>query len=529
MAQASRACKRRASKESSTEHAHLNLANFWNALLPMQKTRLCKVTADIPIATRHLGGMLRVYDTLAGGLPATKAAMAFYYVLRLALNVYCTVIELYQSLTVSEKALALGRDMFLTSAGMFVCDPSLHLKKNQIDRIERECDTSESHRQLMFRVNSIVESICIIPLTLIILLGAIRFLWMTGERPVVGGRRMFSERAHMAYRRPLLFIITPRFVSQLSLMKPLVLMNAGTFKKYVFRGDSRFIFTLFFNSFFPQGGVNEVPTESRKDTRLSSRKATSSPLDDDSHVLIESETSSGSSEATSETAAEFQTTSLWFFVHFGAQLLLIAVALMSLCCKMTALHYVSKVGVQDWTCEEILQMLCFANQIAGVLDADVVELNKVLLFLFTGAKVKWDKDLVHDVEGYFSLMSMKLVDGSIHDHCAWPGIWALILLYNFDADDAQRLLLSDKRLRVAQELVHQRVDNFNAVFSFQGESHEDMILHIKDLRRKLHVEIGEAYDSEGDTSMHLAEKMRRLVEVQAYLAGIEDAHDDLEF
>merc|ERR1712194_320011 len=238
--------------------------------------------------------------------------------------------------------------------------------------------------------------------------------------------------------------------------------NAGTFMKYVARGDSRFISSLFFKSLFPQKDENETPNSPQKSTITRSYEATPcrqgnrdnkipSPLVEENHVLIEAESSPDKG------AGKTTTTWLRLIITFGVQLLLIAAALISLCCKITSLHIVTCVGVQHWTRQEVLQMLGFANQIAGLFDVDMIELNKLLLFKFAGAHIKWDEDLLDDVEGYFSLMSMKLVDGTIHEHRAWPGMWSLILLYDFDADDAQRLLLSDKRLRIAQEMVHQRL------------------------------------------------------------------------
>jgi len=488
---------------------HDNTIHFWACLSKEQKLAMCRVTEDLPLAVRDLGGLMNPFKSLLHGGVKMRILLSVMLLIRLMLNVFTTAVPAYhlfrneplvfrtplRNTTLFDGQLTVCRDITLDGREL---KNTASLNGQLLTGAIIDCDTFNVDPFKTRKVTFCFEAFIIVGASLMSLIFTIAFLLKNDSFPEDGsGKMRGSARANFIMRRPFVLVFLPRIAVSFSALQPIALISTSCARKWLVRGDLAMYVGLVFKSLFPHRNFAEW-------------------------LFIERSVSG-----------------VGYIVRFIAEgllvILLVLLGMQALLHKLIMLYIsISFVRWTSWHTRSFLLFLGFVNQMVGVFDHDIIELNRALLLRFGGKDGTWSAARMHSVHQWFGLVFSRLVQGRIRSHdCS--GLMALAAMFNFDSDTVQHMWLSRKRASSLEAVREDRLAVFEAMLhpGLYGQPREarleSMHSHLRQCQRE-HDEVWEtlcmACGGEQETIrssiLHHAERVRLLAELQAHMADLHD-------
>lgn len=258
--------------------------------------------------------------------------------------------------------------------------------------------------------------------------------------------------------RPLIFLLVPKFLSKLSAISFLQLLNFGRFKSIFFRGEGVFWITLVRCSLGKVVSGKYINLEKHDEESAGNSSDAEDDSDGDS-ALEEIEDTPGPCENVIK------------FFGIILYLALVCMSLQAMLMKLTVVSFAGLTSFNTWKHGEWIVVFGFMNQIAGLCWLEEVELHRLLLFKFGGEDAKWTQSEGHRCDMYFRFIAMKIVTGKIGEKGKTFGgrLASLCTLFTLNADDMQKLLLSKERAERLEEENSHRLEYFTDMFANAGE------------------------------------------------------------
>jgi len=439
---------------------------------------LIRSTADVPIAIRQMSGLANIHAMLIEGKKQKKIGGFFVILLTIVLNFYSVGHTAHAALTLWQGGGGditfggnYGKVILKGDGEIRVCSPppnvsdpealfpfaneyfakedaehgdsvGAHLKEfkelyyselgkswNDSDWADRAaCDVYHVHgRYKSFQILCGVEFVILCMLGILILYVSLPVLFLTNK----------DSRARWVGGHVFLILVIPNFTARFTLFKALVFMNGSMTIKALLRGDLELVIMLFLTSICP----------SMKKTAAAGMFSYNNRLEKFCSQLVCG-------------------IIILIIVLVGLQMLLI---------KVLSIFFVVFTDYTTWRLNRFLLLLGFVNQITGIFDQSLMEMNAILLMRYGGEDGDWYQrsnkqggTFSHewqDVAQYLMLVGRKLVTGRAATE-QYKEITQLAVLWTFSPADLQKMILDSKRERDIESMNGRRKALFIAAYAY---------------------------------------------------------------
>jgi hypothetical protein len=153
---------------------------------------------------------------------------------------------------------------------------------------------------------------------------------------------------------------------------------------------------------------------------------------------------SGAKQFEAERQAKKNTLCHWLKFCLGVclHISLLFVSFQGMLLKLSSIHFAPVTNSLEWTASEWLLVLGFFNQLATAVNPNIVEVHRMLMFLFTGADPVWTKHQCITAHAFFRVLGRRITDGLIGTECVVGPmrIGSLATMWNLTAVDLQKLV-----------------------------------------------------------------------------------------
>lgn len=453
--------------------------NWWMGLGP--ELRHYYVRATEPLNLDHTGGLMQLEERIWVGSKRVPALIIL--VLRLLLNAW-TVMQNATHIFDQEhranrdahssigehRATFCGKNM--TAWGGPDAE-SMSVQSQFASASPIDCITVPVHLLSLYQIVALFETIVLGILMISCLFAMLIFLVFAGWD---WGRKLPQQR-------PFLFVMVPHIASSFSSISCIQFISSARMNSVAFRGEGKFLL------FFARDAICPMIKDDKDlaDVQGIFKKAHSVSVDEKAgHVNL---------LCIGRTISFIVLT--MFLTSCGAAAILV---------KINLIHFAMIDSVRYWTLTQWLQMLGFANQLAGICMAEHLDMQRLLLFKFGGADSKWSDNDARTAVGYFHLLAKKIVEGRIG---GVGRISALAAMCTLTADDMQKLLFNPWMHRSIKQSRDKRYELLSEFFPGSRVSTAEQMAEEEDWLNVLHHiehhgrrEEDEYSDTESDSESH---------------------------